>query len=159
MVQISDVEAAATLRVAVARLYRHLRVRAAWDVTPSQGSVLARIEQGQGLRLGVVADLEGMSAATTSKVVDSLVDRGLVERFTDPEDRRASVLHISPEGDALLDELRTRGTQLVREALNELSAPERSRLLAALPALEHLGDVLSESSRRDDTTITTTPSH
>lgn len=143
----SDVATAAALRVAVARLHRQLRTRAAWDVTPSQGSVLARVEQSGPLRLGVAADMEGMSPATMSKVVDSLVDDGLIERVADPLDGRASLLRVSTQGRELLQELRSRGTELLCRALAELDSAEALALAHAVPALEKLADRLQDTAK------------
>jgi DNA-binding MarR family transcriptional regulator len=131
------------LRVAVTRLHRQLRARTLWNLTPSQASALARIDQLGPLRGGVLAEHEGMAPATISKIVDSLVREGLVERVDDPTDRRASLLRLSARGAATLEELRTRGTELVRDALGALSSAEREALEAALPALERLSDQLS----------------
>jgi hypothetical protein len=52
---------------------------------PSQSSALSRIEQAGPVRLGSLAELEGTTAATMSRVIDSLADRQLIERVPDPD--------------------------------------------------------------------------
>src|ERR1035438_7059065 len=132
---------AAGLLVALTRISRQLRARsrsAVDDVTPSQTSALARIEQLGPLRLGMLAEVEGTSAATMCRVVDGLEQRRLITRVPDPEDGRASNLQLSREGGALLAELRARSTEALRTALAELNAAQRDVVVQTISVLERL---------------------
>lgn len=140
------VREAAGLLVAITRITRQLRARSRLvsdDVTPSQTSALARIEQLGPLRLGALAEIEGTSAATMCRVVDGLEERRLIARVPDPHDGRASNLQLSDEGGALLNELRARSTEVLRRALAELSASERSTVIETIAVLERLSDLLN----------------
>jgi DNA-binding MarR family transcriptional regulator len=144
------VEEAAGLLVALTRISRQLRSRsrsAIDDVTPSQTSALARIEQLGPLRLGVLAEVEGTSAATMCRIVDGLEERQLITRVPDPEDGRASNLQLSGEGGALLGELRARSTEVLRKALSELGLVEREVVGQTIAVLERLSDLLNRSDR------------
>lgn len=144
------VEEAAGLLVSLTRISRQLRASsrsAKDDVTPSQTSALARIEQLGPLRLGVLAEIEGTSAATMCKVVDGLEARKLIARVPDPEDGRASNLQLSGEGGALLAELRARSTEALRTALAELEAEERGVVVEMIAVLERLSDLLNRTER------------
>jgi DNA-binding MarR family transcriptional regulator len=144
------VEEAAALLVSLTRISRQLRASsrsAKDDVTPSQTSALARIEQLGPLRLGVLAEVEGTSAATMCKVVDGLEARRLITRVPDPEDGRASHLQLSGEGGALLGELRDRSTEALRTALAELAIEERVVVAQAIAVLERLSDLLNRTDR------------
>jgi DNA-binding MarR family transcriptional regulator len=134
---------AAALRVAVARIHRALRTRLQWLITASQASALARVEGEGPLRLGALALREGVSAATMSKVVDGLVELGLVERAADTADRRASRVGLTGEGAERLAQLRASSTELITGAIADLSADERARLDGALPVLARLADLLT----------------
>jgi DNA-binding MarR family transcriptional regulator len=138
-------ETAVALRVAVARIHRALRTRPGRQVTASQSSALARIEADGPLRLGVLAQLEGVSPATMSKVVDALADLGLIERVPDEADGRASQVRLSASGATALAQLRASGTRAISEALGELSGTDLSSLRAALPVLERLAEHLTTS--------------
>ena len=141
---------AAGLLVALTRLTRQLRSRSRStndDVTPSQTSALARIEQLGPLRLGMLAELEGTSAATMCRIVDGLEERRLIARVPDPDDGRASNLQLSSEGGALLAELRSRSTEALRSALGELTVAEHEVVMDAISLLERLGDVLNRTER------------
>jgi DNA-binding MarR family transcriptional regulator len=144
------VHEAAGLLVALTRITRQLRSRsrsAADDVTPSQTSALARIEQLGPLRLGALAEVEGTSAATMCRVVDGLEERHLITRVPDPVDGRASNLQLSSEGGALLSELRARSTEALRHALSELESGERDVVAQSIVVLERLSDLLNRGER------------
>jgi DNA-binding MarR family transcriptional regulator len=144
------VHEAAGLLVALTRISRQLRSRsrsANDDVTPSQTSALARIEQLGPLRLGALAEVEGTSAATMCRIVDGLEERRLITRVPDPEDGRASNLQLSGEGGALLSELRARSTEALRSVLAELGDAERGVVVQTISLLERLSDLLNRGDR------------
>jgi DNA-binding MarR family transcriptional regulator len=146
-VRAGAVEEASGLRVALVRIHRQLRAQSGSGITPSQASALARIEQSGPVRLGSLAELEGTTAATMSRVVDSLADRRLIERVADPLDGRASLIRLSPEGGALLHEFRARSTEALRSALDQLSHEEQRVVRRAIPVLERLSDLMQTSDR------------
>jgi DNA-binding MarR family transcriptional regulator len=133
---------AVSLRVAVTRIYRALRMSAENNVTPSQASALARIEQTEPVRLGVLAHLEGVSAASMSKVVESLEAQDLLVRVPDPLDGRVSMVQISPTGRKMIQELRSASTRAIEGALDSMSADEQLLINASLPVLEKLSEIL-----------------
>ena len=141
------VEEATGLRVALVRIHRQLRMQSGSDITPSQSSALARIEQAGPVRLGALAELEGTTPATMSRIIDSLALRHLIERVADPLDGRASLVRLSPEGGALLQGLRARNTEALRRALSLMSADEQDAIRRATPALERLTDLLQSADR------------
>jgi DNA-binding MarR family transcriptional regulator len=145
--RVDAVQEATELRVALVRIHRQLRSRSINEVTPSQASALARIEQIGPSRLGVLAEAEGTTAATMCRVVDSLEQRGLIARVADPLDGRASHVQLSDEGGALLSDLRARSTEVLRRALAELSVVERKSIAQAIPVLERLSGLLSQVDR------------
>ena len=144
---VDAVEEATGLGVAIVRIQRQLRARAGSDMTPSQSSALARIEQDGPLRLGALADLEGTTAATMSRVIDSLSDRSLIERVPDPLDGRASLVRLRPEGGELLHRLRARYTEALRSALSELTPAEQKVIHDTIPVMARLSELLQASER------------
>jgi DNA-binding MarR family transcriptional regulator len=138
----SEKSAAVTLRVALARIYRAMRLSATTEITPSQVSVLFRIEQSGPIRMGVLAHLERITPASLSKVVDSLEALALVEREPDPLDGRVTLLKVSDAGRGLIGERRAESTLALEEALTKLTPPERAIVHRSLPALEKLAEIL-----------------
>ena len=118
-------------------------------MTPSQSSALSRIEQDGPLRLGALAELEGTTAATMSRVIDSLSARGLIERVPDPLDGRASLVQLSAEGGALVRQLRAGYTEALRAALAELTPADRQIVRRAIPVMARLSELLQSSERVD----------
>ena len=142
----AGVSTAVGLRVAVARIYRSLRTRSDHRLTPSATSALARVGHEGPLRLGVLAQLEGVAPATMSKVVDHLAGEGLLVRVPDAHDGRASLIELSDQGTALLNQIRSTSTLAIDQALASLSAAERSTLDRAVPILEKLSEFLQSTT-------------
>jgi DNA-binding MarR family transcriptional regulator len=137
-----DRAAASALRVTIARIYRALRLSTTSGITPSQGSVLFRIEQSEPVRMGVLAHHERITPATLSKVVDSLESLGLVERVPDPLDGRVTLLKVSRAGRELTEAQRRASTRALEQALAQLTPSDRDALLRSMSSLERLAEIL-----------------
>jgi DNA-binding MarR family transcriptional regulator len=81
-----------------------------------------------------LADQMRHSRAAVSKTLTRLEARGLVRREPSPNDRRAALVRLTPQGEAIVDKLFP--LQLAREAelLDELG-PDRERVVEALNLL------------------------
>jgi DNA-binding MarR family transcriptional regulator len=140
MSETNDVEVAARMRLAMARIYRQLRQDNTEGLTLTQLSTLFRVEENQPVRPGQLATLEGISPSTLTRLIASLEELDLIERATDPTDGRVSHLQLTDHGRGALEQIRGRRTALLQRRLSRLSVDDRSRLVAALPALEQLGE-------------------
>src|SRR3954451_14637485 len=139
MTEQTDVEVAARIRLAIARIYRQLRQDNTEGLTLTQLSTLVRIEENEPVRPGQLATLEGISPSTLTRLIASLEELTLIERLTDPSDGRVSHLKLTQHGRSTLDTVRSRRTAVLQQRLATLTPAERTALLDALPALEHLG--------------------
>ena len=143
-----ELEAAQRLRQTISRLYRRLRLTdASARLTPARASALLHIDRRGPMRLAELADAEGLNPTMLSRMVSDLVETGLLERSSDPGDRRAAWVQVTAEGAELAGRMRSERTQAVLAALDGLSASERRSVLSALPALERLAERLSEDRR------------
>jgi DNA-binding MarR family transcriptional regulator len=98
-------------------------------------SSAARGADPNGLRVSDLARWLTVSAATTSTLIDRLVDRGLVERREDPLDRRQHRCRASTAGQELVHRF-YEGTQAQsRELLEVLSDDELHKLLEGIKIL------------------------
>lgn len=131
-------ELAGRLRLVVTRLARQLRQTAESDLSPTQGAVLATVSSAGPLTLGELAELERVSSPTITKVIGLLHDKGLVEKVTDPDDRRFVRVTLTPEGEALLERTRARKTAWLARQLLDLSPAELEQLAATTDLLEQL---------------------
>ncbi len=98
------------------------------DLTVSQFGVLETL-----LHLGPLSQTEICgkllkSGGNTTMVVDNLEKRGLVRRETSAEDRRITVVHLTPAGDALIREIFPRQAQVIAEEMSMLSEQEKREL-------------------------------
>jgi DNA-binding MarR family transcriptional regulator len=131
-------EAAARLRVAITRLQRQMRQHSVGELTLSQWSALVTVEMHAPLRIGDLAEREGVSAPTATRLVASLEERGLVARATDTADRRSSYVSVTAAGTEQLDWARRVRTAKLAQRLSTLTDDEVRRVLDVLPLLEAL---------------------
>ena len=131
-------EAAARLRVAITRLNRQLRQQSVGDLTLSQWSALMTIELHGPMRIGDVAEREGVSAPTATRLVAMLEEKALVERTPDATDRRSSYVAISDRGREQLEWARQARTARLARRLSTLDDRDVRRLYDVLPLLEQL---------------------
>ena len=131
-------ELAPRLRLAITRTARRLRQEAGSDLGPSQTAALATIERHGPLSPSEVADRERIKRPTATRIVRHLQVAGLVERVRDPEDGRASILTITPEGRSLLRRLRARKTAYLAQRLDGLDEEDRRTLERAAELLEEM---------------------
>jgi len=70
-------------------------------------------------RLGALATTFGLDPSTITRQVQALEEVGLASRRTDPSDRRASILDLSPTGREVLDQTRSHRRQRLQQALSD----------------------------------------
>jgi MarR family transcriptional regulator for hemolysin len=83
------------------RVYKSAADKVAADYGLSQATglpVLIIGRLGNGVRPGVLADALGLEASSLVRVVDHLIESGLLARHEDPQDRRAKILELTDEG-------------------------------------------------------------
>ena len=113
------------------------------DLTMSQLKVLLLAHSPAGVSHGEIARALGVGLSTVTGIVDRLVEHGLVDRHTDPEDRRLSRVRITQAGCDLLDGLWATRRERLGQVLAGLSPEDRATLQAAL---QHLAQLLGELS-------------
>ncbi|MGM4902150.1 MarR family winged helix-turn-helix transcriptional regulator [Tardiphaga sp. 866_E4_N2_1] len=80
--------------------------------------------------------------STISRAVTALLDRELIERVENEDDRRAFELRLSTKGQALYEELIPRLLSKERDILSCLTAQERKDFAAALGKIERSLDLV-----------------
>ncbi len=73
--------------------------------TRAQWIVLFRLRQNEGLSQVDLADVLELQPISLVRLLDRLVEHGLLERRHDPKDRRANRLFLTPKGKKLVDDL------------------------------------------------------
>lgn len=96
---------------------------------------LAHHEQATATHLAEELDLD---LGYLSRLVSGFQDRGLVEKRTSEEDRRQQLISLTYEGQKAFAELNAASCQEIEQMLDQLSDPERERLLNAMEEIERL---------------------
>jgi DNA-binding MarR family transcriptional regulator len=104
-------------------------------LTPTQGQVLALLRANPGgLRLGVLAEQLGVTAATTSDSVTALQRKGLVAKEPTAGDGRGVAVVLTPTGSREAAAAAA-WPDFLLEAVDALSAAEQATFLRALVAM------------------------
>src|SRR5919112_475468 len=119
---------AAHLRLAVARTARRLRQEAGGGLSPTMTAALATVDRHGPLTPSELAARERIQRPTATRLIAKLEADGLVGRTADPVDGRSFLIALTPEGAALLRELRTRKDAFLAERLRRLSGEDRATL-------------------------------
>jgi DNA-binding MarR family transcriptional regulator len=129
-------DVAGHLRLVIARTARRLRQEAGGDLSPSLSAALATIERHGPITPSELAARERVQRPTATRILARLEEIGLVARTPDPQDRRSSLVAITPAGRALMSELRTRKTAFLARRLERLGPEDRAALERAATLLE-----------------------
>lgn len=101
-------------------------------LTPTQGEILVMIQRNRApMRLGVIASQLGMSCATVSEAVSTLVAKELLAKRRDSVDGRALALCLTPSG-ARAAKRASRWTEFLSNACAELSPRDLAQLQKTL---------------------------
>lgn len=84
------------------RAYKAMADKVASQYSLSQATALPVLILGRlgqdGVRPGVLAEALGLEASSLVRVIDLLIENGLVQRHEDPQDRRAKLLQLTADG-------------------------------------------------------------
>lgn len=90
--------------------------------TRAQWIVLFRLREQEGLSQVDLADVLELQPISPVRLLDRLVEHGLVERRHDPRDRRANRLFLTASGRQLADDLDSLRDSIATEVLQDMPA-------------------------------------
>jgi DNA-binding MarR family transcriptional regulator len=134
-------ERAAHLRIAIVRTARRLRQEAAAEtsgLTPTSVAALATIERHGPLTPSEIAEIERVKRPTITRTLACLEREGLIDRATDPQDGRSSLISVNGAGRERLRRLRGRKNAYLAKRMRDLSAEEVETLERATEILERM---------------------
>ena len=130
---------AADLRVALLRSARRIRAeRSSESISDGQYSVLARLDCDGVMTPRQLAEADHVQPPSMTRILNALVDAGLVERTGDPDDRRQVLVAITDAGRAEVRETRRRRDAWLAQRLAVLTPHERATLAAAADILRRV---------------------
>lgn len=124
------------LRRVITRTSRRMRREAGGQLTPTQLATLGSVARYGVITPGELAEIEGVRRPSVTRVVGNLVETGMIERRSDPEDGRSSLLSVTTAGHAYLEEHRSRKSAWLARMLEELGEEDVRILEQAAAILE-----------------------
>ena len=128
----------ADLLAVVARLNRLATQRVRLPLGFAQARLLSTIEDQGATRISDLAALDHCSQPTMTTQVRRLEDAGLVSRTVDPDDARAVLIRITPNGVDTLRQVRVDRGAAIDPDLERLDAADREALGDAVRVLRKL---------------------
>jgi len=92
---------------------------------------------GDGVRPGAVAEMLGLEPSSVVRVIDQLINAGLVERREDASDRRAKMLYLTENGRKRVAQIEKAMIPFRRKMLDGI---DRADLEACMRVFDALGD-------------------
>ncbi len=106
-----------------------------FELSVWQWRIIAVLGEREGLTSTEVAQRTLMDKPTVSRAAASLIERGILERSIDEEDRRRAPMRLTEEGEAIYAAVIPRALECEKELLDALSAEEAHTLHGLLSRL------------------------
>ena len=105
----------------------HCRPMDEWeglDLTIPQIKTLALLQHQGPLRMGSISNYLGSALSASTNIVDRLVDKGLVERAPDPDDRRVVNCQLTDQGRESMERFWRIGRMRILEVVERLEVEQ-----------------------------------
>jgi DNA-binding MarR family transcriptional regulator len=106
------------------------------DVSLIQLHILMTLQDRELMSLSELAHLMHISAPSASSIVDRMVERDLVTRLRDDEDRRVVHVSISEHGRDVVEEMAGLRRDQLQSLLTIMSGEELQRVLGGMQAIQ-----------------------
>ncbi len=116
------------------------------DLTMPQLKVVLLLFTNGPERMSAIASALGVSLATATGVVDRLVEKDMVAREADPNDRRVVLIRLSDKGEKLIAGLWQLARHNAEVLLRALDQRQLQLLNEALRALLEAGEAIREET-------------
>ena len=142
----------------VTRLMRRNFMRHAdeFGLTQAQIQALAYIAKSEGIRQVALAEMLEIQPITVARLIDKLVEEGLVERRADPDDRRAFQLFVQAAAKPLLDRIYVVAVAAREDAMTGIT-PEMQQMLISVLAQMHENLIAVEQGDKPSSPLNTKP--
>jgi DNA-binding MarR family transcriptional regulator len=124
-------------------------------VSMAQLHIMYTLQRTGEMTMSHLADVLNVSLSNATGLIDRLEERGLIERYRVPTDRRIVLVRLTPSGETLLGEVDALSDELLRSVLGRLPASQLRGVAHAMSALREA--VESTVGRLPDRHATSTP--
>ncbi len=99
-----------------------------FGLSPEQGFILSRLGELDGITQKELADRTFKDTPTTARILDRLMDRGLIARRKHPDDRRAFLIFLTDQGREIRERILPIAMRINEDAISGLTAEECKQL-------------------------------
>src|SRR5262245_49696943 len=117
------------------------------DLTKQQFTVLAAVEQNEGMSQTDLVSITGIDRSTLAEMIRRMIEKGLLDRERTEADQRANAVRIAMAGKKALRSARSASERVERTLLASLSAADRQRLLKMLSSVVDQAETEERSVR------------
>ena len=121
------------------------------DLTKQQYTVLAAVEQNEGMSQTDLVNITGIDRSTLAEMIRRMIEKGLLDRERTESDQRANSVRIAPGGRKALRGARSASERVEKALLSGLSAGDRAkfvRMLTTVVSQAENGELTTGSDRR-----------
>lgn len=119
-------------------------------MTRAQWAVLLKLERHEGVNQSDLAEFLEIQPITLTRLVDRLCASGLIERRSDPNDRRAKLLYLTPAARPLLERISEQVEAVAEQVLSGLDPEGIDAVLTQLGiARENLRQAIAGKSPQE----------
>lgn len=112
------------------------QLRENFDTTLPRFDVMAQLYRySDGLRMGKISELLMVTGGNITGIIEQLVNENLVERLTDPDDRRAYIVKLTDNGKQEFEKMADVHRAWVDSHLDGLTTDEQDELYILLKKL------------------------
>lgn len=117
------------------------------ELTKQQFTVLAALENNDGVSQTALVEMTGIDRSTLAEMVRRMLERGLISRERTEKDARANAVAITASGRKALRSARTAADRAEKALLDPLPPSERTRFIKALSTIAAAGDAFSTAPK------------
>lgn len=116
------------------------------SISPAQFELMVALRDRGPMKLADLADRLGVNPSTSNRMVNRLVDAGLVDRHVNPAVRREVILDVTDAGAATLRTVTRRRRSRLNDIVSHMPEQSRSHLVDALRAFTEAGEPADEGT-------------
>ena len=105
------------------------------ELTMLQANIIVLLQRSGPMRMGTIANSLGHTLSSSTSLVDRLVEKGLVIRSTDVNDRRAVVCKLTLQGQQTVQQLYGTTGTIINHIIERCDTEELQSLVQALDIL------------------------